>query len=118
MVVMDRGTITVSWYDGTTSAEMQEHVFGCVLRRLNQSSSRGGGGKFKLEDVRLLDENVEPHEGKFLFYTIISLVSFFFPVLTHFFVLYIYFNPLNRSGSMSISSRWVTIHATISNRRR
>jgi len=62
MVVMDRGTITVSWYDGTTSAEMQKHVFGCVLRRLNQSSSRGGGGKFKLEDVRLLDENVEPHE--------------------------------------------------------
>jgi len=79
MVVMDRGTITVSWYDGTTSAEMQEHVFGCVLRRLNQSSSRGGGGKFKLEDVRLLDENVEPHEGKFLFYTIISLISFFSP---------------------------------------
>ena len=64
---MDRGTITVSWYDGTTSSEMQEHVFGCVLRKLNQSGgngSGGGGGGIKLENVRLLDENVEPHEGK------------------------------------------------------
>lgn len=75
MLLMDRGTITVSWYDGTTSAEMMEHVFGCVLRKLNQSnngssgsggsSSSGGGGVVKkLEDVRLLDENVVPHEGK------------------------------------------------------
>ena len=63
MLVMDRGTITVSWYDGTTSSEMQEHVFGCVLRKLNQSGGSRGGG-VKLEDVRLLDENVEPHEGK------------------------------------------------------
>jgi len=64
MLVMDRGTITVSWYDGTTSSEMQEHVFGCVLRKLNQSGGGGGGssGGIKLEDVRLLDENVEPHE--------------------------------------------------------
>eukprot|EP00984_Skeletonema_dohrnii_P035567 scaffold35487_cov155-Skeletonema_dohrnii-CCMP3373.AAC.1 len=61
MLVMDRGTITVSWYDGTTSSEMQEHVFGCVLRKLNQSGGSSGGG-VKLEDVRLLDENVEPHE--------------------------------------------------------
>lgn len=65
MLVMDRGTITVSWYDGTTSSEMQEHVFGCVLRKLNQSGGSSGGGSrggVKLEDVRLLDENVEPHE--------------------------------------------------------
>ena len=63
MLTMDRGIITVSWYDGTTSSEMQEHVFGCVLRKLNKSS----GGNVKLEDVRLLDENVEPHEGKSVF---------------------------------------------------
>ena len=62
MLVMDRGTITVSWYDGTTSSEMQEHVFGCVLRKLNLNGGERGG--IKLEDVRLLDENVEPHEGK------------------------------------------------------
>eukprot|EP00580_Thalassiosira_gravida_P004520 CAMPEP_0201624038 /NCGR_PEP_ID=MMETSP0493-20130528/357_1 /ASSEMBLY_ACC=CAM_ASM_000838 /TAXON_ID=420259 /ORGANISM="Thalassiosira gravida, Strain GMp14c1" /LENGTH=1144 /DNA_ID=CAMNT_0048093801 /DNA_START=630 /DNA_END=4064 /DNA_ORIENTATION=+ len=66
--VVDRGTITVSWYEGTTSSEMQEHVFNCVLRKLNSSSSGiisnkdiKRGGKIKLEDVRLLDENVAPH---------------------------------------------------------
>mmetsp|Transcript_29338 Transcript_29338/g.61160 ORF Transcript_29338/g.61160 Transcript_29338/m.61160 type:complete len:867 (+) Transcript_29338:201-2801(+) len=63
---VDRGTITVSWYEGTTSKEMQEHVFNCVLRKLNSSSAISnkdikGGGKIKLEDVRLLDENVTPH---------------------------------------------------------
>jgi hypothetical protein len=63
-VNMDRGTITVSWYDGTTSSEMQEHVFGCVLRKLNQHGVGGSSSKVKLDDVRLLDENVEPHEGK------------------------------------------------------
>ena len=64
VVNMDRGTITVSWYDGTTSSEMQEHVFGCVLRKLNQHGVGGSSSKVKLDDVRLLDENVEPHEGK------------------------------------------------------
>jgi len=94
MVVMDRGTITVSWYDGTTSTEMQEHVFGCVLRRLNQSGSSTSGGKLKLEDVRLLDENVEPHEGKCLLFTLISFSTsihtcfLFFCMLTHSFVCY------------------------------
>eukprot|EP00579_Thalassiosira_antarctica_P013683 CAMPEP_0201941612 /NCGR_PEP_ID=MMETSP0903-20130614/47457_1 /ASSEMBLY_ACC=CAM_ASM_000552 /TAXON_ID=420261 /ORGANISM="Thalassiosira antarctica, Strain CCMP982" /LENGTH=1170 /DNA_ID=CAMNT_0048483737 /DNA_START=178 /DNA_END=3693 /DNA_ORIENTATION=- len=57
----DRGTITVSWYEGTTSSEMQDHVFNCVLRKLNSSSIDKKGGKRKLEDVRLLDENVAPH---------------------------------------------------------
>jgi len=64
---VDRGTIVVSWYEGTTSSEMTEHVFNCVLRKLNSSDSSsissvpiGGskkkGGKIKLEDVRLLDD--------------------------------------------------------------
>lgn len=64
--IIDRGIISVSWYEGTTSAEMQEHVFNCVLRKLKTgsgSSSRIGGGKKMLEDVRLLDESVVPHEG-------------------------------------------------------
>ncbi|KAL7535907.1 hypothetical protein ACHAXR_007932 [Thalassiosira sp. AJA248-18] len=67
---IDRGTLTVSWYEGTTSMEMQEHVFNCVLRKLNDaedgknkknSGGRGKKNKMKLEDVRLLDENVTPH---------------------------------------------------------
>lgn len=65
---VDRGTIVVSWYEGTTSSEMTEHVFNCVLRKLNSSDSssissvpiggkkKGGSGKIKLEDVRLLDD--------------------------------------------------------------
>lgn len=65
--VVDRGTISVSWYEGTTSSEMQEHVFNCVLRKLNSipemKNKVGAGGKIKLEDVRLLDENVTPHGG-------------------------------------------------------
>jgi len=64
---VDRGTITVSWYEGTTSSEMQEHVFNCVLRKLNGNSAMisnkdiKGGEKIRLEDVRLLDENAAPH---------------------------------------------------------
>jgi len=65
---VDRGTIVVSWYEGTTSSEMTEHVFNCVLRKLNSSDSssissvpiggkkKNGSGKIKLEDVRLLDD--------------------------------------------------------------
>jgi len=66
---VDRGTIVVSWYEGTTSSEMTEHVFNCVLRKLNSSDSssissvpiggskkKGQVGKIKLEDVRLLDD--------------------------------------------------------------
>lgn len=53
----DRGAIVVSWYEGTTSAEMREHVLGCVRRKLRVD------GTVRLEDVRLLDEGATPHEG-------------------------------------------------------
>jgi hypothetical protein len=59
--VVDHGIITLSWYDGTTSNEMQEHVYSCVLRKLNgerKTGERVAEGKIKLEDVRLLDEHV------------------------------------------------------------
>lgn len=62
--VIDRGTITVSWYEGTTSSEMHDHVWNCVVRKLNSSLKYDRKeGKIQLEDVRLLDENVTPHEG-------------------------------------------------------
>lgn len=65
--VIDRGIISVSWYEGTTSAEMTEHVFNCVLRKLRSGMPNSSNGeKKKLEDVRLLDENVVPHEGLFI----------------------------------------------------
>ena len=59
--VVDHGIITISWYDGTTSNEMQEHVYNCVLRKLNgerKTDEIVAEGKIKLEDVRLLDEHV------------------------------------------------------------
>lgn len=65
--VVDHGIITISWYDGTTSNEMQEHVYNCVLRKLNgerRTDDQVAEGKPKLEDVRLLDE----HAGELFFY--------------------------------------------------
>ena len=59
--VVDHGIVTISWYDGTTSNEMQEHVHNCVLRKLNgerKTDEIVAEGKIKLEDVRLLDEHV------------------------------------------------------------
>jgi hypothetical protein len=82
--IIDRGSITVSWYEGTTSTEMSDHVYNCVLRKLNadrcsrrrkqEKNMSGEGavcgqekveeeGKLKLEDVRLIDETVTPHGG-------------------------------------------------------
>lgn len=45
---VDRGTIVVSWYEGTTSNEMTDHVFNCVLRKLNSDGDmqKKQGGRF------------------------------------------------------------------------
>ena len=46
---------------------MQEHVFNCVLRKLDEGATaaeRKEGRRRKLEDVRLLDESVTPHGGE------------------------------------------------------
>ena len=75
---IDRGLIVVSWYEGTTSSEMQDHVFNCVLRKLNGDKKKMSGGSaksIKLEDVRLLDENVTPHGGTFVCMLCIYYVS-------------------------------------------
>ena len=68
----------MSWYEGTTSMEMSEHVYNCVLRKLNDDERKKMAGeehkkkgeekeeeqgKLKLEDVRLIDESVTPHGG-------------------------------------------------------
>ena len=56
---VDRGTITVSWYDGTSSLELQQHVRKTILRKLKLESTN-----VDLDDVRILDETVDPPEGK------------------------------------------------------
>ena len=64
--LVNRGIISVSWYEGTTSSEMTQHVYNCVLRKLKTGSNDNSGeGKKKLEDVRLLDETVVPCQGSF-----------------------------------------------------
>jgi len=52
----DRGTLTVSWYEGTSSLELQEHVQNSVIRKLGLRSTT------KLLDFRVLDESSHPPE--------------------------------------------------------
>ena len=54
---IDRGIINVSWYEGTTSLELNEHVRNSVIRKLALQ------GNVKLADLRVLDESVHPPEG-------------------------------------------------------
>lgn len=55
---MDRGRVTVSWYEGTTSLELLEHVRTTVTRKLGIESTTT-----KLHDIRILDEGSNPPEG-------------------------------------------------------
>lgn len=59
---IDRGTVTVSWFEGTSSVELQEHVRRSVVRKMNLESST------KLVDLRIMDQSVEPAEGKIALY--------------------------------------------------
>ena len=53
---IDRGVIIVSWYDGTGSSELNEHVLRSVRRKLGLAEG------ITLRDVRIIDESVEPSE--------------------------------------------------------
>lgn len=54
---VDRGNITVSWFDGTSSLELQAHVRKSVERKLRLEKH------VELADIRILDESVNPPEG-------------------------------------------------------
>jgi hypothetical protein len=55
---VDRGTVTVSWYEGTSSLELQQHVRNSVVRKLKLDNS-----SVQLDDLRVLDDTVDPPEG-------------------------------------------------------
>lgn len=55
---IDRGTVTVSWFEGTSSSELQEHVRKTVIRKMNLESDA------RLADLRIIDESEIPHEGR------------------------------------------------------
>lgn len=52
-----RGHITVSWYDGTSTLELNEHVRSSAMRKLKLESF------MEIKDLRFLDETVDPPEG-------------------------------------------------------
>jgi hypothetical protein len=55
---VDRGSITVSWFEGTSSLELQQHVRKSIIRKLKMETSN-----VELEDIRILDETTDPPEG-------------------------------------------------------
>lgn len=55
---VERGTITVSWYNGTSSLELQQHVKRSVSRQLKVENPSA-----ELDDFRILDESIDPPEG-------------------------------------------------------
>jgi len=57
---VDRGRVTVSWYEGTTALELTEHVRTAVIRKLDLR------GTTKLADLRILDETTNPPEGMYV----------------------------------------------------
>ena len=57
---LDRGRMTVSWYEGTTSLELYQHVRNSVIRKLDLH------GTAKLGDLRILDEAFDPPEGTYV----------------------------------------------------
>jgi hypothetical protein len=131
--LIEHGIITISWYDGTTSTEMVEHVHNCVIRKIQQQQQPQQGGTMKMVDVRLLDEIVTPnsHGGEsqwnlFLFLcSSITHLLHAFPSSSYF---YISTSPLPypinsfplflfifRGSSMSIPTRWISLCSQIQN---
>lgn len=57
--LVDRGRISVSWFAGTSSLELQEHVRKSIVRKLALKKN------IELEDIRVFDESADPPEGEF-----------------------------------------------------
>jgi hypothetical protein len=55
---VDRGTISVSWFEGTSAIELQEHVRTSVVRKLGLDKG------VDIEDLRILDDSSDPPEGR------------------------------------------------------
>jgi len=53
---IDRGMLMVSWYEGTTTAELKKHVRKSLVRKLRL------GPKMILENIRVIDQSIQPHE--------------------------------------------------------
>jgi hypothetical protein len=97
---IDRGTVNVSWFEGTSSAELQEHVRRSVIRKMNLDSDA------RLVDFRIMDQSESPPEGEFRNESLVNKCDTF---KTHLLSLPCFF-----SLSLSLSvcrDRLVTIHS-------
>ena len=77
-----RGNLSVSWYEGTSSAELQEHVRESLSRKLCLEPTMG------ITNLRILDESVSPHEGEIvfnLFFFILIILSSILSISTYFY---------------------------------
>lgn len=59
---VDRGTISVSWYPGTSTLELYQHVRRTVARKV-----KSDGSAKDIHDIRILDESSDPPEGTSMF---------------------------------------------------
>ena len=67
--VVDRGEVSVSWFEGTTSSELQEHVRRSVIRETGLQRNTD------LSDMRIIDESIDPPEGKCTTTPVLLVVS-------------------------------------------
>ena len=56
--MINHGVISVSWFEGTTTIELEEHVLKSVQRKLELGSKR------IIKNIRLLDDRINPPEGE------------------------------------------------------
>jgi hypothetical protein len=59
-MVVDRGEVKISWYDGTSTVELQDHV-----RKSVENKMRIGRKKLLL-NLRVIDESTDPPEGMYV----------------------------------------------------
>ena len=58
---VDRGSISISWFDGTSSLELQQHVRKSVLRKVQLIND----AVVDIDDQRIFDESYSPPEGSY-----------------------------------------------------
>lgn len=96
-----RGHITVSWYDGTSTLELNEHVRGSAMRKLKLASY------MELKDLRFLDETVNPPEG------MCGSFAFLCLLFCRHECLILTFSGLSRSCLVTFYPGWSAIHFAI-----
>jgi len=64
--LISRGTVAISWFEGASTLELQDHVRKTVQRKLGLDRS------VDMFDFRIFDDSVNPPEGNILFVQVVS----------------------------------------------